>query len=220
MGQGYEKISSPDQIKNFQSIKKEGNSLFGIRKSEQKKEQPNKANPAQSGNALNGNSNLEKISSPADIPLFEKIEKRGNALWGVRKDGGTKYVPVYVTPEAVQCVKDAMDKKDVALKAATTKHDASVLAALDTRNVCQKTALSQITAQTQFDTNKTCVNNFLVGLKEINKIGTDEKGVAKKVFVADLKVCTALLGSGSQDIMIEDGGDIVEGEKQQSEVNF
>ena len=231
LGQGLEKILSPDQIKNFKAIIKNGNALFGVRKTEPTSDQPGQSDQSgqvgptnqsnQSDTASGKNSILEKISGPSEIPLFEKIIKKGTALWGMRKNNVPK--PVYVTPAAAQCVKDAIDKKDTALKASTSNHDQKALAAIDVRGTCQKAALDQTTAQSQFDANKVCVDTFLSTIKDVNTVMAKEKSEAKKTYMADLKSCSALQSSTvatstaqtlTSDIMIEDGGDTVEMSKQ------
>ena len=213
-----EKIANPGQINLFERIQKIGASLFGI-----KKQQNNQGSDQQNGRQQNGqtqdqanvasstgstleispsvSSTLEKISSPAEISLFDKIKKIGAALFGVRKNNnnqkpnGGQPKPVYVTSAATQCVKDAIDKKDTALKASQTSHAQSVSSAIDTRGTCQKTALDQATAKAQADANKICVDAFQHGIQDINKTMEKTKKDAFETYKNDLKSCSALQAS-------------------------
>ncbi len=203
--QAIEKIPSPDQINNFEMIRKDGTALFGIRK----------IAPAIQSNAASSSSSLEKISRPEEISLFNKIVKKGKDLWGIRKNVAPK--PVYVTPAAAQCVKTAIDKKDTALKNIITSHSQKVTAAIDTRNVCQKAAIDKTTAKEQFEANRVCINTFQKGIKDINFSTNKEKNETQKTYKTDLKACAALQASSPststkqavEEIKIEDGGNEV-----------
>jgi len=203
--QAIEKIPSPDQIKNFEMIRKDGNTLFGIRKTA----------PTIQANAVGGNSSLEKISRPEEISLFDKIVQKGKALWGIRKNIAPK--PAYITPAAAQCVKTAIDKKDTALKNIITSHSQEVVAAIDARNACQKAAIDKTTAKEQLEANKVCINVFQKGIKDINAATNKEKNEAQKTYKTDLKACSVLQTSSTatstkpaiEEIKIEDGGNEV-----------
>jgi len=229
-----EKILTPTEIKNFKNIKKIGNVLFGVRiekkiekmeKQEKKIKQEklevrnNQDKPEMNklDETTTSGSVLEKISSPREISLFNKIKKIGTALWGVRKDEIQKPINnqklVYVTPSAVECVKSAIDKKDAAVKASTSKHSQVIIAAIDARNVCQKTALEKTTAKEQFEANKVCANAFQKGTKENNMTIEKERNEAQKTYRTDLKSCSTLQVSSTStsaslttnEIEIEDG---------------
>lgn len=229
-----EKILTPAEIKNFKDIKKIGNVLFGVRieKKIEKMENQEKKIKQEKLEIRNtqdkpemdksieitaSSSVLEKISSPLEISLFNKIKKIGTALWGVRKNEIQKPINnqklVYVTPSAVECVKNAIDKKDTAIKASTSKHSQAIIAAIDTRNACQKAALEKTTAKEQFETNKVCINAFQKGAKENNMTIEKERNEAHKTYRTDLKSCSNLqLTSTStsasltaNEIKIEDG---------------
>lgn len=203
--QTIEKIPSPDQIKNFEMIRKDGNALFGIRK----------VAPAIQANVVSSNSSLEKISHPEEISLFDKIVKKGKALWGIRKNIVPK--PAYITPAAAPCVKTAIDKKDTALKTIITSHSQEVVTAIDARNICQKAAIDKTTAKEQLEANKTCINVFQKAVKDINIATNKEKNEAQKTYKTDLKACSALQTVGTststkqstEEIKIEDGGNEV-----------
>ena len=223
-----EKIANPGQMSLFTKIQKIGTALFGVRKPQNNQKpgqtnasQPNAVKPnGQGANQQNTSSStnqtLEKISSPAEISLFEKIKKVGTALWGIRKenkegkgskdgkeDNNQKPVinqpkPVYVTPAAAQCVKDAIDKKDTAAKTSTNNHAQKVSSAIDARGTCQKATLDQTTAKAQADANKVCVDTFQKSLKEINIVMETEKKATFEAYRTDLKICSALqTGSAS-----------------------
>ena len=220
-----EKIANPGQINLFTKIQKVGTALFGVRKplNNQKPGQPNMGQPnaarpnsqgtAQQNAASSTNPTLEKISSPSEISSFEKIKKIGTALWGIRKgskEGNNQKPPinqpkpVYVTPAAAQCVKDAIDKKDTAAKTSTINHAQKVSLAIDARGTCQKATLDQATGKAQADANKVCVDTFQKSLKEINIAMETEKKATFEAYRTDLKSCSALqtgsMATSTQDI--------------------
>ena len=81
-----EKISSPNEIKNYTQITRVGNSLYGIRIKEQI--------------GTTTNLKLEKIAHPQEIGLFSKIQKIGSALWGVKKNSASQDVSNQIKKEA------------------------------------------------------------------------------------------------------------------------
>ncbi len=232
LAQELEKIPSPDQIKNFKMIKKEGTALFGIRlnaASSSPAAQARTERPNETGvNGISANARvtstekiLEKILRPSDINLFEKIQKIGTALWGMRKNDNKNpndVKPALVTPAAVQCVKDAIDSKDAAVKSAIDTHAQALISAINARNTCQKAALDKTTGQEQFEANKICINNFQQSSKEANESMKKARDIAWKKYKDDLKVCSALqkdskatstlsvpAGSPNLEIMLNDG---------------
>ncbi|MFZ4648369.1 MAG: hypothetical protein ACOYMB_01895 [Patescibacteria group bacterium] len=219
--QEREKISSPDQIKFFQGIKKEGASLFGVRKApkvnEQKKVETNK--PENIKIEATSTTPMEKISSPSEISLFNKIIKKGAELWGMRKNVEKKVEPAFIKPEIAQCIKTAIDKKDAALKVSNTTHNEKILSSIDGRNVCQKTALDKTNAKEQVEANKTCVIKFQNEIKENNEAMNKEKAGIQKVQQDEFKACLPLQGekistsnnqSPTIEIKIEDGETLTE----------
>lgn len=199
-----EKISNPSQISLFEKIQKIGTILYGIKKQKnnQKSEKPNSKIQDQANVTSSTSSTLEKISSPAEILLFDKIKKIGTALWGVRKNSNQKpniNQPklVYVTPAAAQCVKDAIDKKDTSLKTSHTNHALNISLAIDTRGTCQKATLDQTTAKAQADANKVCVEAFQKEIKDISKTMETAKKDTFEVYKTDLKSCSALQASSA-----------------------
>ncbi len=72
-GDKLEKISSPDQIKYFRVMKKDQNSLYGIRLENMKM--------AAASNEVIG---LEKIPSPDQIKYFRVMKKDNSSLYGER----------------------------------------------------------------------------------------------------------------------------------------
>lgn len=206
LAQELEKIPSPDQIKNFKMIKKDGGALFGVRIQkassslimERREENTNAMNNRPGNSNARGTStegNLEKISSPKDINLFEKIKKIGTALWGIRKDNANKANearPILVKPVAVQCVKDAIDKKDSAVKTAVSSSSQALIVSIETRNTCQKAALDKTSGSEQFEANKICVKNFQETSKNINENMKNSRNEAWKNYKTDLKNCSAL----------------------------
>lgn len=217
--QDLQRIPSPDQIKNFQNIKKVGNALMGKPK-DQRGSNPGKPKGEKPANASStkprgekppkgvGTSTLEKISHPNEIKNFEKVQKIGSTLYGVRK-GGAQKPPVYVTPEALACVKAAIDKKDLAEKSVVTSRGEKVFAAIDARNTCQKAALDKTTAKEQGAANKICAESFKSSMEEINTSMEATKTSNWTTYNADLKSCSALqttTTTSANTIAIEDGG--------------
>ncbi len=162
--------------------------------------------------------NLEKISSPAEIKLFEKIQKIGTALWGIKKlENRIEVRQSFVKPVAVQCVKDAINKKDTALQAAISSRTQSIVGAIEARNACQNSALDKLTAKEQFDANRVCVEAYKKSGNEYNKILEKSKNESWNVYKTDLKACSVLQKNStsteavslnndfSEEIMINDG---------------
>lgn len=225
LAQELEKIPSPDQIKNFQEIRKEGNSLFGIRKApkQEKENKPEKPKFDQTNAILGASSSLEKISNPGEISLFEKIKKIGTALWGIRKNNANKpnennKKPLYVRPESVQCVKDAIDKKDYSWKNAISLNSQNILDYVTSRNTCQKAALDKTSAKEQIEANKLCVETYKKSFKENREILKKSRDEAWKIYKDDLKKCSQLQKASNatttiivtepeqaEEIMIDDG---------------
>lgn len=207
---GLQKILSPDLIKNFKNIKKIGTSLFGIpaNQNNQNSQKPkvgqpkpgnqngganqNGQKPSKSNNApVASNSSLEKIPNPGEIKNFQKIQKIGTSLFGIRRADAPR-PPVYVSAEALTCVSSAIDKKDLANKNSITARSEKVLAAIDTRSSCQKSALSNATAAEQGDANRVCINTFQQTMKEIEEVFAQAKNDSQTTYITDLKSCSAL----------------------------
>jgi len=214
-----EKIPSPDQIKNFRMIKKVEGSLYGVRlqkpekseKPEIKKEEMKKENNTVSSSTK---AELEKILTPQFINLYEKIQKIGNSLWGVRKDkkGEVKKEEVkpvikyrIVTADMLVCVSAAIDKKDTAVKARVTLTGEEINTAIGVRGECQKTALQTIENQ-QVNVRK-CTENFQMKHKEIAEKAKTEQQIIWKAYQTELKACAPVTTATSTgEVMIEDGG--------------
>jgi len=232
LAQELERIPSPDQIKNFKMIKKDGNALFGVRINSASSGQvmqdrtmrPDGTNDIGISTNSRGTSTskiLEKILRPSDITLFEKIKQVGASLWGFRKNetrNPNEARPVLVKPVAVQCVKDAIDTKDTAVKNAIASTSQAVISAIDVRNACQKAALDKTTGQEQMEANKICVKNFQQSSKETNEAMKNARNEAWKNYKTGLKACSALqkennatstlsvpAGSPNLEIMLNDG---------------
>ena len=69
-----ERIPSPEEIKYFRVVKREGNTLYGVRL--------NKIDNVSIEN--DSNEKLERIPSPEEIKYFRVVKREGNALYGVR----------------------------------------------------------------------------------------------------------------------------------------
>jgi hypothetical protein len=204
-----EKISNPGEIKLFEQIKKIGNDLFGIKKQIKGNVATTTITVATTTSASTTKTILEKISNPGEIKLFEKIQKIGSALWGFRKiAANTANTPTLVKPEAIQCVKDAINKKDAAIKTALSSQVQAVLTAIDSRTACQSAALDQTTGQAQADANKVCVATYTKSIKDNNTTLNNSKNDNWKIYKSDLKICSGIVSTSSSstgDIMINDG---------------
>ena len=97
-----------------------------------------------------------------------------------------------MAPVAVQCVKDAIVKKDSAIKIITTSNNQAILTAMDARSACQILALDKTTALEQSSANKVCVDAFQKGIKDATKILENGKKEAQQTYQTDLKSCSAL----------------------------
>lgn len=204
--EGLEKIPSPEEIKNFRVMKKIGNALYGIRKTN-----TNQKPTTTPANKPTENK-LEKIPAPAMIKLYDKIRQVGNALWGIRKQPTAN--SLIVTETASECVAAAIDTKDKSLieKADTVTAELSV--AISARSTCQQTAIKSTANQKENLT--ACTETF----RETHKnILTNAKSEQKKIwdtYKDALKICTKTLISSSTDtaategeIMIEDGSETI-----------
>ncbi len=193
LAQDLEKIPSPDQIKNFQVMKREGNSLFGIRLDKLKE-------------TSKLDQELEKISHPGEIKLFEKIKKIGNALWGIKKENYRH--SILVKPVAAQCVKTAIASKDNALKAAISANSQSLVTAIDARSICQQAMLDKTTLTEQREANKLCLNAYQKSRQESNLALVKARNDAWKTYKDALKACSELqkeTATTTEDIMVGDG---------------
>ena len=223
-----EKISSPDQIRYFRVIKKENGALYGIRlekmekaekseKSEkmEKAEKSEKADESLRKNenvsASNNRGQLEKILAPQFIGLYERIQKVGNSLWGVKRNGDdkdeVKNIPKYreITAEMRVCVAAAIDAKDEALKARVTVTGTELNEAITARGECQKNAIASL--ENQRENLNVCVKNFQVKHKEIVNKSKEVQQAAWKTYQTSLKACLPnIVSTSTAEIMIEDGG--------------
>lgn len=223
-----EKISSPDQIRYFRVMKKENGALYGIRLEKlgqnEKIKTNSSLNQAGSVTATNTKAQLEKILAPHLISFYEKVQKIGDSLWGVKKDKnnneqGDKKGEIkdevrpavkyrVVTPEMLACVTSAIDKKDSALQARVTSTGVDVNAAIAARGTCQKQALATI--ENQSENMKVCVQKFQEKHREIVIKAKTEQQAIWKTYQTELKACVPVTTSSAEEVeaelMIEDGG--------------
>lgn len=190
--ENLEKISSPEQIKDFKIMKRIGNALFGTRKMA--------LNQAQVAS-----SSLEKITHPGLINQFDKIKKIGPALWGIRKRATS--TPA-ISPEISACVAAAIDVKDKALMARVTAAAVELNTALSARSACQQAALASTSAQHQALND--CVKTFQAARKTIGEASRQVRKAAWDTYKVSLKNCRIATSSTAAVPMVEDGGDIFE----------
>lgn len=222
-GEPLEKISSPEEIKLFEKIKKIGTALFGLRKNvaSQNATVTSVSSAGSSSDSENINiftsllsavQSQEKISSPEEIKNYEKIKKIGTSLFGIRKEKSSK--ANYIKPEYASCVKAAMTKRTISLKSAIGTHDSANISALDTRTACELASLDKTTAQEQYDANKLCIETDKKS-KELNESTFNKaKEEAQKTFQSAVKQClnvqivttssTSTITSSSSRELLED----------------
>lgn len=200
-----ERILSPDQIRFFKMIKKDGNALYGVRidKPEAALNKPVKATNT-AVKTDDKQSKLEKIAHPSFLNLYEKIQRLGNALWGVKKDAPkASSTPRVITADISACVITAIEKKDNALKARIETSNTELKSAIDARTSCQKNAFSSTVKQ--FEALKICNDVFQKSHESILKLSKEAQKSAWTVYQTELKACGANSAT-STPIIIEDGG--------------
>jgi hypothetical protein len=209
-----EKILSPEQIKDFKIMKKEGLTLYGIKI--KKSENATGTLKIKAATEEAGSSTLAKIAGPWELSLFEKIKKIGTALWGYKKETVEHLGTINLTPEVIACFKAAIDKKDSAVKVSVTDTSAELIIALDSRNLCQKTALD-LTAKAEI------IKAFKVCKQDFNQVVKDSRLKAKKsrqeawrFYKQDIYACYQSAGaaalsdadnSENSNVLMNDGGE-------------
>jgi len=216
---GLEKIPNPSEIKNYESIRKIGTSLWGKKRAQSSTTtEKSLLRNEKKSEVINANL-LEKIVHPSEIKNYVEIRRIENALWGKKKIERenienseiikTESKSVFIKPEAVLCVKTAIDQKDTTLKAALSDQNILALAAIDVRNTCQKSALDQATLPEQVQSNKNCLEAYRRTVRESLIQLNQLKDNGWKIYTEDLKTCAFLqrgTNTTSQEkILIEDG---------------
>lgn len=227
--EGLERISNPQMIRYYESIRKVGNSLWGKRRTNilGTTEKSRQNNENKSTSSTTTSRKVEKISNPSEIKNFVEIKKIDNSLWGIKKDSSdrkeegtetrkpevkkteTERESVLVKPESAQCVKTAIDKKDTSLKTSMSAQNVLALAAVDERNVCQKISLDKTTLSEQVQANKACLERYNQAVRYSLNVLKKSKENGWKIYTEDLKAC-AILQRGTntttqEKIVIEDG---------------
>jgi len=209
-----EKILSPDQIKNFKVMKKEGLTLYGIKI--KKLENATGTLKIKTATEESGSSTLEKIAGPWELSLFEKIKKIGTALWGYKKETVEHLGTVNLTPELITCFKAAIDKKDSTVKVTVTDTSAELIIALDSRNLCQKTALDLTVKEEIIKAFKVCQQDFKQVVKDNRLKAKKSRQEAWRFYKQDIKACYQSAGavvttdadnSENSNILMNDGGE-------------
>lgn len=223
VGKQLEKISSPELIKLYENIRKIDNSLWGVKKGEDKKDSVNTSSvPVVSETGQQ----LEKISAPTLINLYEKIKKVGNALWGVKKveENDSAVKPpisfVTVTSDIAVCVSSAIKSKDQAVMAEVTAAASNLNAAISTRSICQQAAINSTSDQKLAV--EECAKVFQTSREQIKEDAQQSQKEIWNTYRNSLKVCQnniststpVISGQGKDkdtnvdgELVIEDGGD-------------
>lgn len=220
-----EKILTPEQIKNFTNIVRQGNSLYGVRKMATSSATfETSASTTITNRSNEAIKKLEKISAPWLINQYEQIKKVGTALWGLKKEKieegrenklDASSSKVYVSGSESTCVINAIKAKDTVLQANNTSTVAAVNAAIATRTVCQEQAIvtTAVTASSTLSTTEmainqkkelnVCVKAFKESAAKIKKEAATQHKNTWEAYRTSLKACKA---SSSAAIIIEDGG--------------
>lgn len=204
----FERIPSPDQIRFFKMIKKDGTALYGIR-IDKPAVAASSTKPVKATSTQN---KLEKIAGPSLVNLYEKIQRIGNALWGVKKDDVKKEkdapkassTPRIITSDISACVISAIEKKDSALKNRLDVSNSDLKEIIDLRTSCQKSALN--TTEKQLEYIQACNKTFRASHESILKASKESQKAAWTTYQSDLKACNVNTASSTAPIMIEDGG--------------
>jgi len=224
---GLEKILTPDQIKNFEKIMKQGNALYGVRKGTSSVGTTT-ANTELKKNELKNDlkkeeKKFEKIAAPQLINLYEQIKKVGTALWGIKKEDPKRSESVgraYVKPEMAACVIAAIESKDDSLKTANTYQATMVNEAISARTTCQKAVINSNTATTtvavaskQKEAFNACVETFKGDMEKIREASKKSHNATWETYKTSLKACqpatsatTTTTTTAEGVLMIEDGG--------------
>jgi hypothetical protein len=160
---------------------------------------------------INMETDLEKISSPAEIASFIKIRKIGSALWGIRKIAKDNLGAATITSEMAVCLKSAIDKKDEAVKSAVLTAKDNLTDAITARNTCQKSALDQTGNEAIIKAFKECNKSFSKTAKESRDAQTKARNEAWKIFKNDNKTCYGIAGTSKNydngNVLLNDGGE-------------
>jgi hypothetical protein len=218
-----EKIPSPDKIREYENIKKEGNSLWGIKKEAAKKmremENEMKKKLQETNKEINKklneiSSELEKIPSPDKIKEYSNIKKEGNSLWGVKKVKTNKPLvrQTVITAEAVACVSSAIDAKDLAITERIALASSELKTAITARSTCQKEAIKS--TDKQEESLKKCVETFQETNKLIIENSKKVRETAWSEYKKSLSTCipkTMTTVDGlTETVVISDGGERIE----------
>ena len=154
-----EKILSPDQIKNYRDIIKEGNTLYGVLvKKIQDYAQPQDDGKVDLNPTTASRAGLEKILRPDLIPLYEKVQKVGNALWGMRRAVLVSTSSPVVLPENGDCVANAINIKDKAVMKLVTNSASDFNQVIAARSACQQAAVR--TEKNQREEIVSCIQTY------------------------------------------------------------
>ena len=218
-----EKILSPEQIKNFKNVQKIGTALFGVRIQKLENKVQNLSNQTASSSATIASStkqiaavkaaakNLEKIVGPWEINLFEKIQKVGNALFGIRKAVKANVGGVQITSDIATCLKTAIDAKDTAINSALTAQSSALLQAVTDRGVCQKAALDLTTNDLIINAFKPCKDTFNKTINDGRDTVKKSRDDVWKTYQQAVKACYPTAAATSTDVingnvLLDDGG--------------
>ena len=209
-----EKIPAPQYINYFQSIKRIGNALWGVKK--ESKDLPKKMESATSSSRVDDSKfsekgELEKIPTAKHIELYKDIVKKGTALWGIKKQTPLRVV----RPEDSACVISSIETKDSAVVYLRNNEakDFSVLVA--SRTSCQKDALASV--EKQGENLKNCAENFKEAQKKLRENTNKLQQGIWQTYKQSLKACSVKTASGTDTTVstivnesayiIEDGDD-------------
>jgi hypothetical protein len=209
-----EKILSPEQIKNFKNVQKIGTALFGVKIKALEKVASSTSPIAPSTNSIASTTNkiLEKIAGPWETNLFEKIQKVGNALFGIRKAVKANVGGVQITSDIATCLKTAIDTKDTAINSALTAQSSALLQAVTDRGVCQKAALDLTTNDLIINAFKPCKDAFNTTINTGRDTLKKSRDDAWKTYQQAVKACYPVSTTATStdvingNVLLDDGG--------------
>lgn len=204
-GEDLEKIPAPQFINFYRSIRKIGNALWGVKKDN--KSEDSKLSSA-SGSAVGKVKELkmEKIPTPQQISQYSNIQRKGKALWGIKK----RDAYVAVTAEQSACVISAIESKDKAVIENRGQELKTLTDLINSRGVCQKSALASI--DNQKENLEKCAEIFKSSNKELRLMTQKLQAAIWQTYKESLTACSnnsvTATSSGQETkslIMIEDG---------------
>lgn len=192
-----EKISSPDQIKNFQKIEKRGGSLYGIR-----------VGFAKTAERLTTATSSLVISKDGINPRKPQLATSTliNFIPAAFFTGSAS--TTMIRSDIADCISTAIDTKDKALVDKETTFFNSLNSLISQRSTCQQAAIKS--AGNQRGSLEVCVRDFRSANSKLDSQIQSDRQLIQDSYRSSLKVCSNSTSSSetaaTSSIMIDDGG--------------